>query len=86
MDRRAVIDFNMALAYEPTEEERQLIADCLTVWGKLEASAAKSPAQLRKGIIFGMGLKDAMAKGEIIPRPVKVKKTGTKAAASEPKA
>ena len=82
MDRRAVIDFNVAYSYEPTKEEQQLIAELLTVWGKLETSAAKNPALIRKGITFGLGLRDAMAKGQIIPRPAKAKRAGTKAAAS----
>ena len=78
MDRRVVIDFNTAYSYEPTPEEKQLIADLLTVWGKLEASAGKNPALIRKGIVFGMGIKAAMANGDIIPRPVREKKTEPK--------
>ena len=78
MDRRNVIEFNAAYGYEPTPEERQLIENLLAVWGKLEKAAAKNPALIRKGILFGMGLQSALATGKIILRPVKEKTAGQK--------
>ncbi len=77
-DRRLVIDFNRAFAAEPTPEEKQLVNELLSIWGKLEPAAAKSPAAYRKGILFGMALQKAISGGEIIIRPVKEKRPETK--------
>lgn len=66
MDKRIVIAFNKAYAQEPTERELQFVNDLLTVWGKLEPTAGKSPAIYRKGILFGMALQKAVNAGEIV--------------------
>ena len=71
MDRKLFIDFNRAYAAEPTAEERQLVGDLLTVWGKLDSTAAKHPAMFRQGIFFGMALQKAIAAGEIQLKPVR---------------
>lgn len=64
MNRNTVKAFNAAYAAaEPTKAEARLISDLLTVWGKLDAAAAKHPAQLRNGIAFGMALQKAIAAG-----------------------
>jgi len=74
MNRNTVKAFNAAYAEaEPTKEEARLIADLLTVWGKLDAMAAKNPAQLRKGIVFGMALQKAIAGGKVELPKVKAK-------------
>ncbi len=70
-DRRLVIDFNTAYATDATPEEEQLVNELLTVWGKLEPAAAKSPAAYRKGILFGLALQKAIAAGQIQIRPLK---------------
>lgn len=74
MDRRTVIAFNAAYAAEPTEQERQLVNELLTVWGKLEPGAGKSPSIYRKGILFGLALQKAIAAGKIILPEVKPKR------------
>lgn len=74
MNRNTVTSFNLAYSYEPTGEVTQLIGDLLTVWGKLEPAAAKNPALIRKGIIFGLGLAEAIQKGEIKPEPLRAKR------------
>ena len=71
MDRTLFLDFNKTYAAEPTPEERQLVGDLLTVWGKLEPAAAKHPAMYRQGILFGMALQKNLAAGEIVLRPVR---------------
>lgn len=73
MNKNTVISFNKAFAFEPTKQEAQLVSDMLLVWGKLEPAAAKNPATIRKGIVFGMGLAAALAAGEISLQPVKSK-------------
>lgn len=65
MDKRIVIAFNQAYAAEPTERELQFVNDLLTVWGKLEAPAGKSPAAYRRGVLFGMALQKAITAGNI---------------------
>lgn len=84
MDRRTVIAFNRAYSTEPTEQERQLVNDLLTVWGKLEPTAAKHPAMYRQGILFGMALQKAIAAGEVELLPVKRKRNGTATEQPEP--
>ena len=85
MDKRTVIAFNNAYAAEPTEQEKQLVNELLTVWGKLEPGAGKSPAIYRKGILFGMALQKAIAAGDIILPEVKQKrKTKTATGLQEP--
>ena len=74
MDRRTVIAFNVAYASEPTEQERQLVNELLTVWGRFEPAAAKSPAIYRKGIFFGMALAQAIAAGKVFLPEVKAKR------------
>ena len=74
MDKRTVIAFNKAFAAEPTEQEKQLVNEMLTIWGKFEMTAGKSPAIYRKGILFGMALQQAIAAGEIILPEVKAKR------------
>lgn len=76
MNKKQVISFNQAYSYEPTEQEAQLVNDMLAVWGKLEPAAAKSPATIRKGIVFGLGLAKAVSRGEIVLPPVKKKAAG----------
>ena len=78
MNKQQVQSFNKAYSYEPTEQEAQLITDTLAVWAKLEPSAAKNPALLRKGAVFGLGLAAALAAGEITLPPVKKKPAGKK--------
>ena len=78
MDRRIVIDFNKAYGMEATPEERQLVTDLLTVWGKFETAAAKNPALIRKGILYGMALQKLIAAGEVSIRPLREKRQGTK--------
>ncbi len=74
MDRRTVISFNTVYAAEPTDRERQLVNELLTVWGKFEPAAAKSPAMYRKGIFFGMALQKALTAGQVLLPEVKVKR------------
>ena len=78
MDRRIVIDFNKAYGMEATPEERQLVTDLLTVWGKFETAAAKNPALIRKGILYGMALQKLIAAGEVSFRPIRGKRQGPK--------
>ena len=66
MDKRIVIAFNKAYAQEPTERELQFVNDLLTVWGKLEPTAGKSPAIYRRGVLFGIALQKAIDAGEIV--------------------
>lgn len=73
MNKNTVINFNRAYSYEPSKQEDQLITELLSVWGKLEPSVGKTPATIRKGILFGMGLSTALAAGEITLPPVKEK-------------
>lgn len=73
MNKNTVITFNKAFAFEPTKQEAQLINDMLAVWGKLEPNVGKTPATIRKGIIFGMGLASALAAGEIVLPEVREK-------------
>lgn len=78
MDRRIVINFNKAYSMEATPEERQLVTDLLTVWSKFETAAAKNPALIRKGILYGMALQKLIAAGEVSFRPVRGKRQGPK--------
>lgn len=78
MDRRIVIDFNKAYSMEAAPEERQLVTDLLTVWGKFETAAAKNPALIRKGILYGMALQKLIAAGEVSFRPIRGKRQGPK--------
>ena len=78
MIKSQVLSFNAAYSYEPSPEENQLGGDMLAVWGKLEPAAAKNPALIRKGIIFGMGLAAALEAGEIVAPPVRAKRPGKK--------
>ena len=73
MNKNTVITFNRAFAFEPTKQEAQLINDMLAVWGKLDTTASRTPAAIRKGIIFGMGLASALAAGEIVLPEVREK-------------
>ena len=63
MNKQAVRVFNEAYGYEPTEKEKATVKDMLAVWGKMEKSASRNPALLRKGIVFGMGLALALLAG-----------------------
>lgn len=76
MNKTQVQNFNQAYSYEPAEQEAQLINDTLAVWARLEPVAAKNPALLRKGVVFGMGLAAALAAGKITLPPVKEKTAG----------
>ncbi len=78
MDRTLFWDFNKAFAAEATAEEKQLVNDLLTVWGKLETGAGKNPAIYRRGILFGMALQKGINAGEIKLRPVRRNKPKTK--------
>ena len=70
MNKATVIAFNKAYGTEPTEQEQQLVNEMLTIWGKLEATAGKSPAIYRKGILFGIALQKAITTGDItLPKP-----------------
>ena len=74
MDKRIVIAFNKAYGTEPTERELQFVNNLLTVWGKLEPTAGKTPAIFRKGILFGMALQQGIDAGEIVLPEVKPKR------------
>lgn len=74
MDKRTVIAFNSAYAAEPTARELQLVNDMLSIWGKLEPAAGKSPAIYRKGILFGLALQKAITAGAVILPEVKPKR------------
>ena len=80
MKRTQVTNFNTAYSYEPSSEMKQLIDDLLTVWGKLEPAAAKNPALIRKGVIFGLGLAKAVQRGQITPEPLRGKRITRRAA------
>ena len=84
MDRTLFLDFNRAYAAEPTAEERQLVNDLLTVWGKLDSTAAKHPAMYRQGILFGIALQKAIAAGEVELLPVRRNRKGTAKEQTEP--
>lgn len=84
MTKTQIKNFNLAYSYEPTDKEAQLITDVLAVWGKLEPSAAKSPALLRKGVVFGLGLAAALAAGKISLPEVKAKTAGKKTQGEPP--
>ena len=71
MDRRTVIAFNTVYATEATPEEKQLVNDLLTVWGKLEPAAAKSPSLYRRGILYGLALQKAITAGKVKLLPVR---------------
>ncbi len=73
MERTLVISFNTVYAAEATPEEKQLVNDLLTVWGKLEPAAGKNPALIRKGVLFGMALQKAITSGNVKLRPIKGK-------------
>ncbi|GEM_PF-3389491 len=74
MDKGMVVAFNEAYATEVTAEEKQLVSDVLAVWGKLDATAAKNPALLRRGIVFGIGLQKSLTAGKIVLRPIRPKR------------
>ena len=74
MDKSTVIAFNTAYAAEPTEAEKQLVNDLLSVWGKLEPAAKKNPALLRRGVLFGMALQSHIAAGKIALPEVRAKR------------
>ena len=78
MDRKLVLNFNAAYAAEAAPEEKQLVNDLLVVWGKLEPAAAKNPALIRKGVLFGMSLQKAITEGRIILPEVRVKRQANK--------
>lgn len=84
MNKTQVQNFNKAFTFEPTEQEAQLITDTLAVWAKLEPSTAKTPALIRKGVVFGMGLAAALAAGEIALPPVKKKAAGKRTQGEPP--
>ena len=73
MNKKQVLDFNRALSYEPTAGEDLLISNMLAVWGRLEPATRKNPSAVRKGILFGMGLMQAVMTGDISLPPVKKK-------------
>ncbi len=73
MERSLVIGFNTVYAIEATPEEKQLVNDLLTVWGKLEPTVGKNPALVRKGILFGLALQKEIKGGVIKLRPVRRK-------------
>lgn len=73
MNKKQVLDFNRALCYEPTAGEDLLISNMLAVWGKLEPVDSRNPSAIRKGILFGMGLMQAVMTGDISLPPVKKK-------------
>ena len=77
MDKTLVVDFYKVFAGVTTAEEIQLVNELLAVWGKLEKSPAKNPAMFRRGIVFGLSLQKAIAAGDIILRPVRLKKQKT---------
>lgn len=86
MNKTQVQNFNKAYSYEPTEQEAQLISDTLAVWQKLEPAAAKAPATIRKGIVFGLGLAAAVSRGEITLPTVKAKAAGKRTQGEPPEA
>lgn len=56
MNKKTVMTFYQAYGYEPNKETEQVIKDVLAVWAKTDKHVAKSPALLKKGVVFGMGL------------------------------
>ena len=85
MDKRTVIAFNTAYATEPTERELQFVNDLLTVWGKLEPTAGKSPAIYRKGVLFGIALQKGIDAGKItLPEARTKRKPRTQTNQQEP--
>ncbi len=77
MNKKQVLDFNRAFSYEPTEAEGLLISNMMAVWGKLEPATRKTPSAIRKGILFGMGLMQALKTGDVSLPPVKEKSSPT---------
>lgn len=75
MDRSLVVDFNTAYVEEATPEEEQLVNELVKVWGKIDLSVAKNPAIFRRGILFGMSMQKAIARGKISLRPIREKRT-----------
>lgn len=65
MNKQAVKQFYEAYGYEPTESEKATVKDMLAVWAKMEKAAAKNPALLRKGIVFGLGLAFSLMAGNV---------------------
>ena len=63
MNKEAVKVFYKAYGYEPTEQEKATVKDMLALWAKLEKSASRNPAILRKGIVFGLGLAFSLLAG-----------------------
>ena len=78
MDKKLFMAFNAAYTAEPTAEETQLVNDLLLVWGKFEPCAAKNPALIRRGVLFGMQLQKSIAAGSVVPLPVRAKRKGPK--------
>ena len=68
MDKRIVMDFYRAFAYEPGAPARTVIDDVITVWGKMDKGVGKNPALIRKGIVLGLGLAEGLRSGKIAPR------------------
>ena len=64
MNKKRVLEFYTAFGYEPTPAQAELLKDMLNIWGRFEKSAAKNPALLRKGILFGMGLAFSLMAGK----------------------
>lgn len=83
MLKSQVNNFNQAFSFEPTKEQAQLVSDMLAVWAKLDTAASKTPATLRKGILFGLGLAEGLAAGKISLPPVK-EKAAKKATQGQP--
>lgn len=64
MNKKTVMKFYQAYGYEPSQETEKVIKDVLAVWAKTDKNVAKSPALLRKGVVFGLGLAKLLNEAE----------------------
>ncbi len=78
MNKYLVAGFNAVYSAEATPEEKQLVNDMLTVWGKFDSAAAKNPAMFRKGILFGLAMQKAINARKILIPPVREKRKAEK--------
>ncbi len=77
MEKNMVVAFNTVYVSGASAEEKQILNDMLSIWGRLDTAVAKNPATYRRGILFGLAMEKAISKGEILLRPVREKKRKT---------
>ena len=68
MDKRIVMDFYLAFAYDADSQTKAIIEDVLAAWCKMDRGVSKNPALVRKGIVFGIGLAEGLRSGKIRQR------------------